>query len=252
VVIVSAMLDAALGLAAAGWEIFPCIPAGPKAKAPYTRNGFHDATSDPDTIKHWWTKWRRAMIGAAVPLARVVLDVDPRHGGSLDALKQLVGPMPITLAVWSGRGDGGCHLYFQRPLGPLTSTRLPGGVDLKIGGRGYCIMPPSIHPATGRPYRWERHDPSILPDRLEELLTPPPGPAYRSSRSDTSADGLLRTVAETPKGNRNNALFWAACRACEDGLLDEIQDQLLAAAISTGVSESSALRTINSARRTIA
>jgi hypothetical protein len=53
------MRDAALGLAAIGWKVFPCIPFGPKAKAPYTKNGFHDATSYPGVIKSWWTKWPR-------------------------------------------------------------------------------------------------------------------------------------------------------------------------------------------------
>jgi hypothetical protein len=190
------------------------------------------------------------MIGAAVPLDLVVLDIDPRHGGSLEALKELVGPMPTTLAAWSGRNDGGCHLYFQRPLGPLTSTRLPAGVDLKVGGKGYCILPPSRHPATGSAYRWGRHrEPAILPDRLQELLAPAK-PIYRPSAWGAPTVGLLRRVAEASEGNRNNALFWAACRAGEDGILDQIEDQLLAAATSAGESEASARRTIASARRT--
>jgi hypothetical protein len=89
-----------------------------------------------------------------------------------------------------------------------------------------------------------------MPDRLAELLVPPE-PIYRPSKAArANVAGLLRTVAETPKGNRNNALFWASCRTCEDGILDEIQDQLIAAAISTGVTEDSARRTIASARRT--
>jgi hypothetical protein len=245
------MRDTALGLAAAGWRVFPCIPFGPNAKAPYTKNGFHDATSEPVGIKYWWAQRPRAMIGAAVPADLVVLDIDPRHGGSRDALEQLAGPLPITLTVWSGRNDGGCHLYFQRPLGPLTSTRLPTGVDLKVGGSGYCIMPPSIHPATGEPYRWERREPVILPARLVEVITPPPrAPIYRPGNAPVSASGLVRKVAEAQEGNRNRALFWAACRAGEDGILDRIEDQLINAAITAGESETKARRTVASARRT--
>jgi hypothetical protein len=92
VVIVNALLDAALWLAAAGWRIFPCLPSGPRAKAPYKdpdlglEHGFLDATSNPDTIKRWWSKWPNALIGAAVPADLVVIDVDPRHGGDLGQL----------------------------------------------------------------------------------------------------------------------------------------------------------------------
>jgi hypothetical protein len=245
------MIAAALELAAAGWEIFPCKWwAGPAAKAPLTVNGHHDATTNPDKIKAWWGKWPKAMIGAAVPAWLVVLDIDPRHGGSLETLEQASGPLPITLTVWSGRNDGGRHLYFQRPLGPLTSTRLPAGVDLKVGGRGYCIMPPSIHPTTNQPYRGESGEPAIMPHRLQELLTPPsPKPIYRHSNSPASGAGLLRRVATAEEGNRNKTLFWAACRAVEDGLIDQIEDELVAAAISAGETETKARRTVASARK---
>jgi hypothetical protein len=243
------MLDGACDLARSGWKVFPCVPRGDRAKAPYTDNGFHDATDDPGQIKRWWTRWPDAMIGAPVPNSVLVLDIDPRHGGSRDVLELLAGPLPITLTVWSGRNDGGCHLYLQRPAGPMTSTRLMTiGIDLKING--YCIVPPSIHPATGQPYRWEQHPVSAMTYRLRELLIPPPKPIFRRN-GNAPAAGLLRAVAEAPEGNRNNSLYWAACRAVEDGILAQIEDQLLAAAISAGESETEARRTVASARRTV-
>jgi hypothetical protein len=72
---------------------------------------------DPDQIKLWWTKWPNAMIGAAVPESLLVIDIDPRNGGSLQALTDLVGALPETLTAWSGRNDCGHHLYFLRPQG---------------------------------------------------------------------------------------------------------------------------------------
>jgi hypothetical protein len=119
---------------------------------------------EPELIKEWWTRWPNAMIGAAVPDSCVVIDIDPRNGGSSEELETLVGPLPDTLTVWSGRNDGGRHLYFRRPAGELTGTRLPRGIDLKV--RGYMIMPPSVHPVTGRPYRWERRPVAALPTSL--------------------------------------------------------------------------------------
>lgn len=253
----TAMLDAALDLARAGWEIFPCIPRGAFAKAPYKdpalglEHGHLHATSDPKTIKRWWRRWPNAMIGARVPRTMLVIDIDPRKGGDLAELIKLVGQLPPTLSVWSGRNDGGHHLYFRVPVDlETTSTRLPKGIDLKKGGKGYCIVPPSIHPVTGQPYRWELHEPAILPYRLRELLTPPPKPIYRAGAAgNANGAGLIRTVAETKEGGRHDVLVWAAGRAVKDGILDQVEEELVAASVSTGYPERDARRTIDSMRR---
>ena len=243
------MLTAVWDLAACGWEIFPCWWAGPRAKSPITKNGHLNATTDPDQIKLWWTKWPHAMIGAPVPAMLLVIDIDPRNGGSLKSLTDLVGVLPATLTAWSGRNDGGCHLYFLRPPGPFTSTRLPDGIDLKVNG--YCIVPPSIHPATGQPYRWDEHPVQPLPYRLRELLLPArQPPSYRCNSSGKATAGLVRTVAGADEGQRNRVLFWASCRAAEKGLIDQIEDELVAAAVTNGLTETAARRTVASARRT--
>jgi hypothetical protein len=242
------MITAALELAAAGWEVSPCWWALPRAKSPITKHGHLEATTDPDQIKAWWGRWPTAMIGVRVPDSCIVLDVDPRNGGDLAELETLTGPLPFTLTVWSGRNDGGRHLYFRRPPGPLTSTKLPTGIDLKANG--YCIAPPSIHPATGEPYRWEHHPVATPPRGLRELVRPTPKPATVYRGSGGNGDALLRTVAAAMEGNRNNVLYWAACRAVEDGLIDQIEDELVAAAMSAGENETKARRTVASARRT--
>jgi hypothetical protein len=242
------LIDAALELAGCAWEVFPCRPRGPQAKSPLTLHGHHDATMDPDVIKAWWLRWPDAMIGAAVPESLLVIDVDPRNRGDVEKLIALVGDLPPTLTVWSGRNDGGRHLYYQRPIGTLTSTRLPEGIDLKVNG--YCIVPPSIHPATGQPYRWEWRTPAALRYRLQELLTPlPPRPIARSG-SNASAVGLVRVVVGAPEGNRNKVLYWAACRAGESGILDDqVEALLINAAVTAGETETKARRTVASARR---
>jgi hypothetical protein len=226
------------------------VPAQRAAgESPLTIHGHHDATMDPDVIKAWWLRWADAMIGAVVPDTCIVIDIDPRNGGDLKKLVAIVGDLPPTLTVWSGRNDGGRHLYYQRPTGTLTSIRLPEGIDLKANG--YCILPPSIHPATGQPYRWEERAPATVPSRLQELLRPAPRPVrtYRSVITGSSA-GLIRTVAGAPDRQRNKVLFWASCRAVESGLIDRIADELIAAAVSNGLPELEARRTVASARKT--
>ena len=242
-----ALLAAALDLAAQGWAVFPCKWTGPHAKAPMTVNGHLNATTDPDKNKLWWDKWPRAMIGAPVPESLLVIDIDPRNGGSLQELERLTGRLPETLIVWSGRNDGGQHLYFLRPLGPLTSRRLPEGIDLKVNG--YCIVPPSTHPATRMPYRWEHRPVVPLPPRLRLLLCPAPQPVQTFTSNTKNGSGLIRKVAEATEGKRHDVLVWASFRARDDGILDDITDELVAAAVSTGETETSARRTVASVRR---
>ena len=163
-------LDAALRLAGRGWAVFPLA-----GKVPAIRGGrgVLDATTDLDAVRRWWTAgYPGANIGARVPGHLVVLDVDPRNGG-LTGMRALVaehGRLPDTLTVRSGRDDGGCHLYWRRPPGRrLTQRNLPAGVDLKTSA-GYCVVPPSLHPTTGRPYRWENHPPVPMPAWLAALV----------------------------------------------------------------------------------
>ncbi len=66
----------------------------------------------------------------------------------------------------SGRGDGGRHFYFRRPFAPLSVKGLDC-IDLKTN-TGYCVAPPSLHPDTGLPYRWEGTDPVLMPHWLQQ------------------------------------------------------------------------------------
>jgi hypothetical protein len=251
------LCDAAIEAAAAGWRVLPCVPTGPKAKAPLLEHGFHDASRDPDIIRAWWKCWPDALVGAAVPDCLVVIDIDPRNGGSAAALEEAAGSLPETLTVWSGREDGGRHLYFLRPAGGLTGARLPEGIDLKIGGRGYCILPPSPHPATGKAYRWDAHPVAAVPHGLRELLRPADrgqwtSGAGRPGGADLKRGApLIRLAASLEAGQRNRGLFWCACRAVEAGILDAIAADLVAATVGPGHSERDAWRTIESARRAV-
>jgi hypothetical protein len=247
------MLAEALALAARGWAVFPCVERGPedKWKSPYTEHGFKDATDDPGRIRAWWSRWPAAMIGAPVPPVLLVLDLDPRNGGQLDALP----PLPATLTAWSGRGDGGRHLYFLRPPGEFTSTRLPRGWDLKING--YCILPPSLHPATGQPYRWDERDPVALPAAVRDLLRPQAASRFRQPFQPAHGDGrhLVEFVARQEHGKVNDALYWAAKKAALEGILTNALAAALVAAAgqaagtqATEAGKRQSWRTIGSAR----
>ena len=48
----SDLLAAALDYAARGLPVFPCVPRG---KTPAVARGFHSATTNPATIRRYWT-----------------------------------------------------------------------------------------------------------------------------------------------------------------------------------------------------
>ena len=60
---------------------------------------------------------------------------------------------------------------------------------------------------------------------------------------------LAAHVARQPEGNRNNALFWAACRAAEAGITD--YQPLIDAGNAAGLTAHQAAQTVRSAQKTI-
>jgi hypothetical protein len=251
-------MQAAVGYATTSRPVFPCQPwdgaySDHDAKAPLTRNGWKDATCDQLQIRKWWQQFPFAMIGSPVPKDELCFDIDPRHGGDRWALVEAAGidQMPSTRMVLSGRYDGGHHLFYQRPPGQLTSIRLPKGIDLRVGGKHYTILPPSVHDATGGPYlwRWKQDAPaSVLPPEVAALLVPiePQRTAFTSSKSDsmhgspTSARlaGILRKVASTPEGNRQTIGFqWAAQILKADNFPPDAWDAVEGAMRAAGASD---------------
>lgn len=173
------------------WKVFPLNGKLPAIPNPHPRGswerqrckgqcGMHghgvlDATDDVATVARWWgDRYRGCNIGGRVPESMFVLDSDPRHGGdrTLAVLEQQFGPLPETLTTVSGRGDGGCHLFYRRPPGKLTIKRIKtfgDGVDLKTTS-GYVVLPPSVHPDTGNPYVTVERKVSAPPPWLIDLL----------------------------------------------------------------------------------
>lgn len=155
---VDPVLDAALGYAQRGHPIFPIKS---HAKEPLTKHGYHDATTDLQQIRAWWTHWPQANIGLACGHSVDVLDVDGPDGR--DSLAKLLaehGADPAIITTWisstSGREDGGTHYWFK-PGGPVRWKGFRSHLDW-LGLRGYVIVPPSIHP-TGRTYQWAANQP---------------------------------------------------------------------------------------------
>jgi hypothetical protein len=215
---VTVLRDAALAYAAAGYQVFPlrgklpygncpgCEPRSPRYRLHQPAgcghelcHGLYAATTDPTSIARWWARWPQANIGARVPPSLLVLDVDPRHGGAerLAQLEAAHGPLPPTRVSVSGRGDGGQHRWFLHPGGQLAAARLGAGVDLKTHA-GYVLLPPSRHPATGRPYQWAQ--PTLDPAPPARLAAAAAGPT--ASRPRPGPPPTPATVVPGPERRR--------------------------------------------------
>lgn len=146
-------LTAALRYARRGWAVFPI-----NGKTPFRgTNGWHDATTDSKQIHRWWRKWPEANVAIACDsrTGPLVIDIDGASGFQL--LDHL--DLPPTREAQSRKGR--LHLYFDPMANGKIITRM---LKIKHNGRkhdldilgdgGYVIAPPSVHPETGKRYRW--------------------------------------------------------------------------------------------------
>ena len=240
-------LAAALRYAQADWPVFPCRPG---EKAPATRHGFLDATTDPDKITWWWSRTpdRNVAIATGAP-GPDVLDVDVhKKGNGFAAFNRLHRAGLLDGAnAYIRTPSGGLHAYFagsEQGNGRLPRQHL----DFRSTG-GYVVAPPSA--VDGRHYEMINRaggqgglDWAAVTRLLEpELQQPSP----RSGERPADAHRLAEWVARQQEGNRNDSLFWAANRALDAGLAD--LGELAEAARLTGLDEQEIARTLASARR---
>jgi Bifunctional DNA primase/polymerase, N-terminal len=245
-------VERALAYARHGWPVFPCQPGG---KQPATRHGFLDATTDPDQITRWWRRQPEANLAIATGHPGPdVLDVDQhgQAGNGFAALGRLKrgGLIDGAAAVVATPG-GGAHLYFRgsdQRCGKLPRQH----VDFRAQG-GYILAPPST--VGGRPYQVVSHQAGsggLDWAKVTGLLAPERPTA---AQPVTAQPGDLSHLATWVAGlapdshNRNDGLFWAACRAAEAGD-DTVLAELADAARSTGLTDREIAATITSARRT--
>jgi hypothetical protein len=245
---VSELLEAALTYAELGWRVHPCR----RDKTPLTASWKRDATTDPQVIAAWWRRWPRANVAVATGAPGPdVLDVDVkagREGMDLFERARRAGLLRGAAAIVR-TPSGGLHVWFagsDQHGGAVGEGR---ALELKAVG-GYVLVPPSETDA-GRYELVERRDTAGRVDwsAVRRLLDPRPDRQPRRAGRSAGVGKLAAWLAGQGEGRRNSALFWAACRALESGCEDLAE--LVAAAMSTGLSEREARRTVESARRRI-
>lgn len=228
------LLDAALGLAAREWPVFPLRP-GTKRPALHGHAGCRGvgpcagghcgweqrATTDPTRIRAAWSAGAFNIAVATGPAGLLVIDLDTAKPGDhpparwvaagdgagvLAALLAETGEvLPATYEVVTP--SGGRHLYFRVPDGlGLRNTAGDAGrglgwkIDTRAHG-GYVVAAGSRTPAGI--YQPDGADEAAsLPDWLVDRLTPAPPPAVPAGpirtgagRRDRYLDVALRAEA---------------------------------------------------------
>ncbi|HEV7375936.1 MAG TPA: bifunctional DNA primase/polymerase [Pyrinomonadaceae bacterium] len=221
-------LQAALDYAQ--WDDLPVFPVRAD-KAPYTANGFKDASLDSAMIRQYWHKWPDANIGIPTgePSGLLALDIDPRHGGdaSLTTLIEQNGDKWLE-TMQARTGGGGHHIIFAHPKGSNirnSAGRLGEGIDVR-GDGGYIVVPPSLH-ASGRRYEWLNNlKPIQPPEWLLKLLTEERGASMSKAQPRATSGASIGAVI--PDGERNESLFKIASSLRGKGAEhDEIESELL-------------------------
>ena len=186
-------LSWALAYAVDGLHVFPVNAQ----RKPLVGNGFYSGTIDQAQVKTWWAKWPHADVAAAVPDNVAVLDLDCKNGkNGRAAFQRLENVDPETVeAPMATTPTGGLHIWTNangRKLKQRSGYEAEG-IDLRLGGRGYVVLPGANN---GRQWR-------------NPLSTPmPPTPAWVKEESEPQPSQTGETSGKTTpygRGALNNA-----------------------------------------------
>ncbi|MFI1394611.1 bifunctional DNA primase/polymerase [Streptomyces sp. NPDC020681] len=230
-------------------------------------HGVHDATTDPAGVRAlfaaapWATGYGIACGRPPHHLIGIDLDTKSDRDSDTDSVTALqhlalrhLFTIPDTVTVLTP--SGGRHLWLTGPpdvVVPNSASRLAPGIDVR-GAGGYLVGPGSVsaHGAYRLAPGTAELSPAPCPRALLRLVTPPARPHHPAQPIGSrppQGQGLVQFVLAAHEGQRNTRLFWAACRAYENGIGESLADALVEAAVHAGLSEREARATIASADR---
>ncbi|MEL3950906.1 MULTISPECIES: bifunctional DNA primase/polymerase [Streptomyces] len=228
-------------------------------------HGVYDASTDPHRIRELFAAapWASGYgIACGLPPYHLIgIDLDTKSGVDAPAeLRELalrhLFTIPETVVV--ATPSGGRHIWLAGPpdtVVPNSAGRLAPGIDIR-GAGGYLVGPGSRteHGVYSAVPGTAHLPPATCPPALLRLLTPSPRRRPRPAHAGAPADpqqgqGLVQFVLAAHEGQRNTRLFWAACRAYENGFGEALTAPLTDAALRVGLTAREAASTIASAAR---
>lgn len=134
--------------------------------------GLYRASSHPEAIIDWWTRWPNANVavrlGGVLRLAMVEGDTPAAN----ERLERMATKWPDT---WAWRASRGNNRIFRQPPDVIEHPKRDLFVDeIGVGfevksGNASCTLPPSVH-ENGHVYEWL---PGCSPDDIEPAIMPP-------------------------------------------------------------------------------
>lgn len=183
------------------------LPIRPNGKAPGEHScgewrgmlrweRFCDEPARPNFIAHWG---RMPGAGVGVALGRGLIAVDIDLDQAVDSVSATLPP-----SIVSKRGAKGLTLFFRGDTTKIASRAFRiegvGAVDLLSHGK-QSVLPPSIHPKTGRPYEWQSFrtlldtplaDLTEAPDDIADLIAKALRPFGYDAEQSFEWDGAVR------------------------------------------------------------
>jgi hypothetical protein len=137
---VASLGSSALWYAKRGWPVFPLYPNSkqPAISKRDGGNGLHDATTDVDQVRAWWTQNPEYNIGLPTGINFDVIDIDGPDG--IASLREL-GDDVIPEVHGKVSTPRGFHIYVEK-TGNGNRANVRKGIDYR-GEGGYVVGAPS-------------------------------------------------------------------------------------------------------------
>jgi hypothetical protein len=206
-----------------GYAVLPIMPGTKKPGLPFGDGKWMDFPGWPTfqpTLVHL-KLWALSSAGIGVLCGPrsgylVVIDIDTDNPGILEALYEILPATPVKK-----KGARGESWFYFGPDIPSRAWLINGCKVVEILGAGrQTVLPPTIHPDLGEPYRWtssktlEELRPEELPrlpieiiERISEVLVPfgyaPPVSQSRRGEHNGGSDGAGEDGADTPHRRLN-------------------------------------------------
>lgn len=156
-----------------GWSLIPLKKDEKIAAIKWDK--YQSVRPTLEEVESWFgpgSAYQIAIVCGNVSGGLFVIDFDGEHWK--ESFENFIHAFPEfaeTLIVETGSGKA--HLYGVCSEMPSDLTRVSSNhVELRANGH-YVVAPPSIHPVSGNPYKWDRYTPAIKlsPERLNEVKT---------------------------------------------------------------------------------